>query len=886
MSASIGGTTSSAAPATTAASPPETAVQIVPKPVSMTAGQGAFTLTAGTRIRATSPEERAVASSLAADLAPATGFQFEISSGSAQPGDIQLVLADPGTLGADTTHEGYQLDVTEGRITLVAPTQQGLFHGVQSIRQLLPAWIDSSVVRPGPWRIPAVSITDYPRYAYRGVMVDIARHYQTPETVEEIIDQASSYKLNTLHLHLSDDQGFRVVINGFPRLTEIGGRGSVGTQGRTMDPGGFWTQQQYRDVVAYAKAHAMDVVPEVDSPSHNNAIEMSEYGDTTNPLLDGHPQDIACGYKNPPVWNYTIDVGYSGMCPNSANTWAIYTAITNQLAAMSSSPYYHLGGDEAHPFTAAQFADFMKRQTQIVQATGKTPMGWADGYATVAGTTPPPGSIAESWARGAKDGAAAVQKGMKVVMAPADHAYLDQAYPNDTSGLGLNWACKGCDLDVNYNWDPGSFTGVPDSSVLGVEGALWSETTRTLKDWQYLLFPRLLAISELGWSPKASRTGVTSPAFQDFSGRVAAQGARFQAAGVNFYPTSQVPWPITGVGVGATADSDGQVSGTIARVSAPGIALGNLSATIDWGDHSEPTNATISGISPKPGRVNGLYDLAGDHAYHSNGSHTVTVTVTASNGASGTFTVRLAPGGEPPNGHVRVLTLNIHHGADAAGDFDITRAAEVIKASGADVVNLQEVDRNYSSRSNNIDEPAYLAKALNMRVAYGAWLHSPGEYGDAILTKGDITESRTQLLPTNAGSEQRGILEATMTVKGRTFHDYVTHLAYPSVPEAEQQAQAVQEYVAGTPGPSILAGDLNLHPDDPAVRALSGEYTDVWAVAGDGPGLTEPAPSPTERIDYIFASPGVRVRSAAVMTSSTVSDHYPVVADLSLPSDR
>jgi hexosaminidase len=232
------------------------------------------------------------------------------------------------------------------------------------------------------------------------------------------------------------------------------------------------------------------------------------------------------------------------MCPDSDNTWAIYSAIIGQLSAMSTSPYYDLGGDEAsRVFTPAQYSDFINKETPIIQAAGKTPMGWADGFATTEGTNPPAGSIGEAWEPGATDGAAAVQKGMKVVMAPADHAYLDQRYPNDSSGLGLGWACNGCDLDVNYNWDPSGFTGVPASSVLGVEGAEWGETTRTMSDVEYLLLPRLLAIAELGWSPAADRSGPDSAAFADFVQRVAAQQPRFDAQGLNYYRSAEVPWP-------------------------------------------------------------------------------------------------------------------------------------------------------------------------------------------------------------------------------------------------------------------------------------------------------------------------------------------------------
>jgi hexosaminidase len=540
--ASAGLAVVAAAPAS-AGSAGTAAPAVVPKPVSVTAGHGSFTLTAKSPIVATSKRARAVAKQLAATLSPATGYSLPVRAGAIHRGDIELVLADPGTLGADRLHEGYQLSVTSSHVTLVAPRPQGLFNGAQTIRQLLPAKIAAKTHQAGPWRMAALSITDYPRYEYRGVMLDIARHYRTPGDVKKLIDIASSYKMNQLHLHLSDDQGFRIVIKGFPRLTAIGGQGSVGTDGRTMDPGGFWTQQQYRSVVAYATAHFMKVIPEVDSPSHNNAIEMSEYNDTHNKLLNGHPQDISCGYNTPPVWNYTGDVGYSGMCPDSDNTWAIYRAIISQLSAMSSSPYYNLGGDEAHPFTNAQYAAFMNHETQIVQAFGKTPMGWADGYATTPGSNPPAGSVAESWLPGATDAAAAVKKGMKVVMAPADRTYIDQSYPNDNSGLGLGWACRGCDLDVNYNWDPGMYPGVPDSSVIGVEGALWAETTRTMSDVEYLLLPRLLAVAEIGWSPKADRSGKDSAAFADFTQRVAAQGPRFDAAGLNYFRTTEVPWP-------------------------------------------------------------------------------------------------------------------------------------------------------------------------------------------------------------------------------------------------------------------------------------------------------------------------------------------------------
>src|SRR3954453_9338024 len=268
---SVAGLTTAALPSAAAAPASAPAPAVVPKPVTTLTGHGTFRLTRNAHIVATGGARR-VAAQLAAYLAPATGYRLPIRGGAVHKGDIELLLADPGTLGSDPLHEGYQLSVAKNHVTLVAPRAHGLFDGVQTIRQLLPGRITSRTQQSGPWTMPAVSITDYPRYGYRGLMLDIARHYRTPGQVKKLVDIASSYKINTLHIHLSDDQGFRVVVKGFPRLTAIGAQGAGGTQGRPRDPGGYWTQAEYRRVVASPRSHFMSVAPEVDSPSHNNAI--------------------------------------------------------------------------------------------------------------------------------------------------------------------------------------------------------------------------------------------------------------------------------------------------------------------------------------------------------------------------------------------------------------------------------------------------------------------------------------------------------------------------------------------------------------------------------------------------------------------------------------
>jgi hexosaminidase len=655
MAASAHQAGASALPVATTAAADQAMPQIVPKPVSMTMGSSRFALAPGTRITVAPGSSAAepVAQDLAGYLRPATGYHLPVVTGPGGPGSIALALGSQYAVPGDPDGEGYRLSVTSSGATLAAQTAHGLYNGIQTIRQLLPAWISSGSVMPGPWTMPAVQITDHPRYTYRGVMLDIARHYQTPQATEQLIDQAAAYKINVFHLHLSDDQGFRIVINGFPNLTTIGGQGSVGTGGRTMDPGGYWTQAQYKAVVADAAAHGMTLIPEVDSPGHNNAIIMSEYNDTSNPLLDGHPQDINCSKNNPPMWDYTGDVGYSALCPDSQNTWTIMSAIIHQLDAMTPGPYHDLGGDEVPStiLSQSQYADFLNKEMPIITAEGKTVMGWAEMAGP--GTNPPAGSVAEYWnpASGSDSDTAtateAVQKNMKVVMAPATHAYLDQKYKAGSAGnvppaLGLNWACSnGCDVDQFYNWDPGSYvTGVTDSNVIGVEGAMWGETVVNLSNVDYMVFPRLPALAEVAWSPKADRSSESSPAYQDFIGRLAAQGGRWLAGGVNFYPTPEVPWRLD-LTAGTVAASGGGVNGKLATLSAPGFAASGITATIDWGDGTRSTG-TVTGTGATSTTVNGLYAVNGSHSYPRPGVYSGTVTVSAAGTAPVTagFTVR------------------------------------------------------------------------------------------------------------------------------------------------------------------------------------------------------------------------------------------------------
>jgi hexosaminidase len=656
---SAGGTAVAVTASTTATAGAAPVLDLVPKPVSARVGSGHFVLGWSARIVA-APEagtaertELSVAGDLAAYLRPATGYPLPVVAGTPSPGDIAVKIGNPGVIKPADRAEGYQLITTNSTAAIEAATAHGLYDGIQTFRQLLPPWINATRVQPGPWTMPVVTITDYPRYGYRGVLLDIARHYEPPSAVEELIDQVAAYKVNVFHLHLSDDQGFRLAIAGFPRLTGIGGAGSVGTGGRTQDPGGFWTQEQYKAVVAYAAAHFITLIPEVDSPGHNNAIIMSEYGDSQNPALPANPHGIDCGQYSPPRWDYTEDVGYSALCPGSPDTWAIMTAIIGQLTALTPGPYYDLGGDEVPTavLSAAKYAQFINTEAPLISKRGKTVMGWAD--IAGAGTALPAGSVAEYWqpaggvSPGTETGREAVAKGMKVVMAPASHTYLDQKYAvtatsSVPSSLGMNWACPaGCGVASAYNWDPGSFvTGVTDKNVIGVEGDMWGETVTTMGNIDYMVFPRLPALAEVAWSPPVQRTA-TGPAYRDFLQRLASQGARLQAAGVNFYPTAEVSWRLAAEGATLTASSSGQVDGTVATLSAPGFPASALTmcdsslgigCTINWGDGTTATG-DVTGTNATGTQVNSLYTIFGAHTYAHPGTYHGVVTVSAGDAA-------------------------------------------------------------------------------------------------------------------------------------------------------------------------------------------------------------------------------------------------------------
>jgi hexosaminidase len=496
-----------------AATPRESRMtQVIPAPVSVTPDRhgGGFAITPGTTITV-DRAAKGVGDFLAGVLRPSTGYRLPVVTDRRHGSGIDLSLGYvPARLGT----EGYVLEVDRRGVSLKARTPAGLFTGVQTLRQLLPGAVESRTKQRGPWVVPAGRIVDYPRFAYRGAMLDVSRHFFTPDEVKRYIDQIALYKINHLHMHLADDQGWRIEIESWPRLTTYGGSTEVGG-----GPGGYYTKAQFRDLVSYAAARNITIVPEIDMPGHTNAA-LASYA------------ELNCDGVAPPLYT-GIEVGFSSFCIDKEITYQFVQDVITELAELTPGPYLHLGGDEAHSTTDPDFIKFFDRVFPMVEATGKQLLGWHE-YLKA---TPPTSAVAQYWGTTntndlVSEGAAL---GHKILMSPASKAYMDMKYDENTP-LGLSWAGY-TEVDDAYDWNPGTFVeGVGESSVLGVEAPLWSETLENSDHIEFMAFPRLPAIAELGWSPWSTHD------WQSMRTRLAAEAPRWEAMGVDFYRSPKIDW--------------------------------------------------------------------------------------------------------------------------------------------------------------------------------------------------------------------------------------------------------------------------------------------------------------------------------------------------------
>lgn len=485
---------------------------VIPRPVLIQATAESFTLTDKTDIYVEpgSGELTAIGQYLADKLNPSTGLGIEVKTTSVAPrgGNIWLkLIAEAKDLG----EEGYEIIIKKRSVEILAVKPAGLFYGVQTLLQLLPAKIELSGLQQGPWTLATGTIKDYPDYGYRGAMLDVARHFFKPADVKRLIDQMARYKLNMLHLHLADDQGWRIEIKSWPNLAIHGGSTQVGG-----GPGGFYSQEEYTDIVKYAQSQYITIIPEIDMPGHTNAA------------LASYPE-LNCNGKATNLYTGT-DVGFSTLCTSKEITYQFISDVFRELAALTPGPYIHIGGDESHVTKKEDYIPFVSRVQDIVASTGKTAMGWDD----IALSTMKPGTVCQHWAT-VENAVKAAAQGSKLVLSPASKAYLDMKYDSTTT-LGLKWAGY-IEVDTGYSWEPSNYVqGIGRSGILGIEAALWTETVTNRDEMDYLVFPRLPGYAEIGWTPSTLRS------WDDYKIRLGQHGQRFTAMGINFYRSEKVEW--------------------------------------------------------------------------------------------------------------------------------------------------------------------------------------------------------------------------------------------------------------------------------------------------------------------------------------------------------
>jgi hexosaminidase len=488
---------------------------IIPRPVSITSAGGYFELKAGADIyiHGESEELKKVGNYLADRLRPSTGFEIDVKSADKMPGSGNIYLALSGT-EQKPGDESYELSITKKMVVLSAKSPAGLFRGVQTIRQLLPANIEMSTKQEGEWKIATGTISDYPDYAYRGAMLDVARHFFGVNDVKRFIDLIAYYKMNVFHIHLSDDQGWRIEIKSWPNLAIHGGSTEVGG-----GAGGYYTQEQYADIVKYANDQYVTVIPEIDMPGHTNA-SLASYA------------ELNCSGKATELYTGT-EVGFSTLCTSKEITYKFVDDVVRELAALTTGPYIHIGGDESHVTKKEDYIPFIKKVQDIVIAHGKQVIGWDE----ISLSELNPGSVTQYWAN-SDNAKKAVSQGAKILMSPAAKVYIDMKY-DSTTVLGLQWAGF-IEVDSSYIWDPATLVpGIRKENIMGVEAPLWTETLTNLEELEYMLFPRLPGIAEIGWSPTSVRK------WDDYKIRLGKQSDRFKVMHINYYASRLVPWTDT-----------------------------------------------------------------------------------------------------------------------------------------------------------------------------------------------------------------------------------------------------------------------------------------------------------------------------------------------------
>ena len=509
---------------TTLAQSAKNTIAIIPEPVSVKTTSGQFLLPQNVVIETTAPQELKQPIQVLQDrLSKAAGRKVTVSNASSTAA-IRLELNK--TADNSIGNEGYKLSVTPKNIVIRANKPAGIFYGVQTLLQLLPKEIESAtVVNNVPWTVPAVEVTDYPRFVWRGLMFDVARHFFTKKEVMQFIDDMVRYKYNMLHLHLTDDEGWRLEIKGLPKLTEVGawnvkkvgyfGTFSAPEPNEPRDFGGFYTQDDIKEIVAYAKERFVDILPEIDVPGHSLAAvasypELSCTPEAKNYVVRSGEPIMDWSRGAPPI--ALVD---NTLCPANEKVYEFLDKVMTQVAELFPFEYIHVGGDETpqnfwQKTPAIQELAkreglknmhevqgyFERRLEKIVQSKGKKFMGWDE---IIEGGLAPSAAVM-SW-RGMKGGIEAAKAGHEVVMSPTTYAYIDYMQADPIIEPRVYASLR---LNKTYEFEPLP-EGVDPKYIKGGQANLWTEQIYNYRTVQYMTWPRGLAIAESVWSPKEKK---------------------------------------------------------------------------------------------------------------------------------------------------------------------------------------------------------------------------------------------------------------------------------------------------------------------------------------------------------------------------------------------
>ena len=502
-------------------------INVIPMPVSLVQNEGSFKLSKNTAFSASTPEAKTVAEYFAAQMNLATGYRITVSDKAASNG---ITLAIDGAL--DVNNEGYTLDVTPQGVTVKAKTPQGLFYGMQTFMQLLPAEIESPAVVNGiAWTAPSVTVKDEPRFEYRGIMLDPCRHFIPVENVKKHLDVLALFKINRMHWHLTDDQGWRIEIKKYPKLTEIG---SKRIDGEGTEYGGFYTQEQAKEIVKYAGERYITVIPEVDLPGHMLAA------------LAAYPEMGCTGgpYEVCPRWGVFEDV----LCIGNEKSMQFLEDVMAEIIDIFPSKYIHIGGDEAprtrwkkcpkcqarirteklkadknHTAEDRLQSYCMTRIEKLLNSKGRQIIGWDE---ILEGDVAPNATVM-SW-RGSAGGIKAAQLGHDVIMTPNDYCYFDYYQSEDTRHEPF--AIGGfVPLEKVYSLNPtASLTEEQAKHILGTQANLWTEYIPTSEQVEYMVLPRMAALAEVQW------TQLEKKDYTNFTTRLAGLIGLYRRDGLNY----------------------------------------------------------------------------------------------------------------------------------------------------------------------------------------------------------------------------------------------------------------------------------------------------------------------------------------------------------------